>query len=43
MYFGARRKGEDEMFNIIGEGGEGDVSQGTGRALIRSDEVYIYI
>jgi hypothetical protein len=71
MDFGARREGEDEMLNIIGEGGEGDGSeflndsgegmeeeqvhesqtnddcedgsQGTGYALTRSSEVYIYI
>jgi hypothetical protein len=70
MDFGDGREGEDEMLNIIGEGGEGDDSeflnesgegmeeeqphesetnnncedgsQGTGRALTRSDEVYIY-
>jgi hypothetical protein len=70
MDFGAGREREDEMLNIIGEGGEGDGSvflnesgegmekeqphesqtnddckdrsQGTGHALTRSGEVYIY-
>jgi hypothetical protein len=71
MDFGAGREGQDEMLNIIGEGGEGDGSeflnesgegmeeeqphesqinddcedgsQGTGHALTRSGEVYIYM